>query len=404
MKKVLSILMILAFGLAFTACDDDDEGAKRYYVTVTVSFPDGLTDVDKSGVAVKLLNTITAVTSIDSTDETGTVQFRVEAGTYTISATKTTDEFVFNGINSNQAVDATNLAFQVDLVAAAVGGGLVIKEIYYTGSTTPTGGNYYSDQFVEIYNNSDSVIYLDGLCMSVIDPIASSSPSVWVDANGDLLDYLPNTFQTWIWPGTGTTYPIEPRTSIVVAMDGMDHQSDPAGNANSPVNLGGADWETYVSASSSDVDYAGANNLVQIYSSVSASTADWIMSVFGPALIIYRLPTDLDYQSFVSNPENFSTKPGSTSSTQYMLINKEYVIDAVECVKVEEDKRYKRIPTSLDAGYVHCDGTYASQSVRRKVAKIVDGKVIYKDTNNSSEDFLGSQTPTPFIQPTTVDE
>ncbi|HMT67602.1 MAG TPA: DUF4876 domain-containing protein, partial [Bacteroidales bacterium] len=47
--------------------------------------------------------------------------------------------------------------------------------------------------------------------------------------------------------------------------------------------------------------------------------------------------------------------------------------------------------------------TYNSKSVRRKVEKILDGKVIYKDTNNSYNDFINDQVPTPFVHPTTVD-
>jgi hypothetical protein len=395
---------MIVFTLTFVSCEkDEDEGAKLYDVTVMVKFPEGLSNIDKSGVTVKLSNNVTSITNVGYTDSTGTASFKVEAGTYTISATKTTDEFVFNGISLNQVVDANNTLFQVSLEAFAIGGNLVIKEIYYTGSKTPDGGSYSSDAFVEIYNNSDSVIYLDGLCMAVIDPINSVTVSPWKDDHGNLLDRLPNVFQTWMWPGTGNDYPLEPRTSTVVALDAMDHQSDTAGNPSSPVNLSNAQWETYCAASTSDVDFPSAANLMQIYSSSAASTSEWPIPVRGPAMIIFRLPTGLDYMSFVNNPDNFMKKPGSTSSTEYLMIHKDYVIDAVECVQVEEDKRNKRIPTSLDAGYVFCDGTYIGQSVRRKVKEIVNGKVIYKDTNNSSEDFLGSQIPTPFIHPTSVD-
>jgi hypothetical protein len=402
MKKILTIVVILALTQIITSCKDD-EGAKLYNITVTTLFPDGLTNADSSGVTVKLLNTTTAVTKTGTTDENGVVTFKVEAGTYTISATKTTDEFVFNGISENQIIEESSLTFTVDLVAATIGGGLVIKEVYYTGSTTTSNSNYYSDQFVEIYNNSDSVIYLDGLCMAVMDPSLSSSASVWVDNSGNLLDSLPNIFHTWMWPGTGTSYPLEPRTSIVVAQDGIDHQTDASGNSNSPVNLGNANWETYAETSGKDTDSPGVPNLTCIYTT-STTSYDWLMPVAGPALIIFRLPTGLDYTSYINNTNNFSTKPGSTSTIQYLLIPKNYVIDAVECVNVDENKRYKRVPTSLDAGYVYCSGTYVSESIRRKVDKIVDGKVLYKDTNNSSEDFLGSQTPTPFVNPTIVDE
>jgi hypothetical protein len=38
------------------------------------------------------------------------------------------------------------------------------------------------------------------------------------------------------------------------------------------------------------------------------------------------------------------------------------------------------------------------------VAKIENGRVYYKDTNNSAEDFLTDQPQTPGIAPTAVDK
>lgn len=39
----------------------------------------------------------------------------------------------------------------------------VIEEVYFAGSTTPEGKQYLADQYIKIYNNSDSVLYADGL-------------------------------------------------------------------------------------------------------------------------------------------------------------------------------------------------------------------------------------------------
>jgi hypothetical protein len=278
---------------------------------------------------------------------------------------------------------------------------LVFKEIYYTGSKTPTNGSYYSDQFHEIYNNSDQVIYLDGLCIGVLEP-SGSSASAWVNGDGSIMDLLPVTFHTLMWPGTGQTYPLAPRTSIVFAQDAIDHKTDPAGNPNSPVNLANAQWEVYVQAPGKDTDTPGVPNLTIVYTT-STTMFDWLSSVFGAAVIIFRLPTGTDYQTFANNPANFKTKPGSSSTTQYLMVDKSWVIDAVEEVQTDPTKQFKRLPTSLDAGKVFCSGTYVSKSIRRKVDKIINGKVVYKDTNNSSVDFLSEQTPTPFIHPTVVD-
>jgi hypothetical protein len=399
MKKFLTIMLVLT-GLFLASCEK--EGAKLLNFTVKVSYPAGYSFTDMSDIKVTVVNNLTSREDSARTDADGYATLQIEAGSYTISASMLTEEFAFNGIVESVTVNDVIISVDVSLVAVSLEGGLVFKEIYYTGSKTPSLTSYYADQFHEIYNNSDEVIYLDGLCISVLDPTSSTTASPWVKSDGSLRDSLPCLFHVWMWPGTGQQYPLAPRTSIVLAQDGINHQTDPAGNPSSPVNLANAQWETYVQASGKDTDTPGVPNLTLVYTT-STTMFDWLSSVFGSAVVLFRLPTGLDYQSFVSNPANFKTKPGSSSTTQYLMVDKNWVIDGVDEVQADPTKQFKRLPVALDAGKVNCSGTYVSKSVRRKVDKIIGGKVIYKDTNNSTNDFLGEQTPTPFIHPAVVD-
>jgi hypothetical protein len=400
MKKIGLLTLLLGI-IMLNACEKDDEAAK-YEVTVTVKYPEGYSKTFAEGIAVKIQNTVTAKISSDTTDANGLLNFNLESGVYSITAVGENAEFAFNAtINDTTIASKTDIT--INLKATSLTGGLVFKEIYYTGSKTAANGSYYSDQFYEIYNNSDSVIYLDGLSIGSLHPVSSSVKSVWLDESGNL-SKLPFQQHVWYIPGTGTEHPLQPRTSIIIAQDGINHQTDPAGNSLSPVNLGNADWESYCGDinGGKDADAAGVPNLSLLYTT-STSGYDWLSSVFGPAIVIFKFPKGIDPIAYVNDAANFSTAPGSTSTTKYLLIPKEYVIDAVEAVQTEENKRYKRLPNDLDAGYVYCSGTYVSKSIRRKVKQIIDGKVIYKDTNNSSEDFLGDQTPTPRVNPTSVD-
>jgi archaellin len=400
MKKLIIFTGILLIGVFVNSCQK--EGAKLYDVSVTVSYPAGYTATDLSNIKVTMMNNLTSKEDTARTDASGIAHLLLEEGTYTISASIQTVDFVFNGNAESVTINSLTLSQEIHMVAVALKGGLVFKEVYYSGSKTPAGTSYYSDQFHEIYNNSDQIIYLDGLCIGALEPLGSTA-SAWVKPDGSPRDSLPVSFHTWMWPGTGTTYPIAPRTSIVLAQDGINHQTDPAGNPNSPVNLANAHWETYVQTSGKDTDTPGVPNLICIYTT-STTMFDWLSAVGGAAIILFRLPTGLDYQTFVSNPANFKTKPGSTSATQYLMINKSLVIDGIEEVNPDPTKQFKRLPTTIDAGKVSCSSTYNSKSIRRKVDKIIDGKVVYKDTNNSTNDFLSDQTPTPFVHPTTVDK
>lgn len=402
-SKVLVSLVLALVAFSFSSCSSDEE-AKKYAVSITVNYPTGYTQTLASGVEVKALNAQTGNTTSVTTDANGVAQFSLISGVYKFTVASETEEFAFNGILENATI-AQDQSLTIDLSASTLYGGLVIKEIYYAGSLTPSNGSYYSDQFVEIYNNSDDTIYLDKLIVSMIDPITSNSISSWSDASGVLQEKLPLYGFTFYVSGTGKEHPLLPRTSAVIAQDGIDHKSDAVGNANSPVNLGNATWETYVGDlnGGKDADAAAVPNLNVLYST-STTINDFIMSVFGPALIIAKLPDNVSLTSFTSDESNYATKPGTTSSVKYLQIPRSYVVDAVECVNSDEKKQHKRIPSTLDAGYVYTLNTYTSKSVRRKVKQIIDGKVIYKDTNNSTQDFLLEQTPAPFVHSAVVEQ
>lgn len=86
------------------------------------------------------------------------------------------------------------------------------------------------------------------------------------------------------------------------------------------------------------------------------------------------------------------------------MIPQEYVLDGVDLVNSVEAKRVKHLRPEVDAGMAFNTADYNGTSLRRKVISITaDGRVVYQDTNNSSDDFLNGQTPTPGIHPTRVD-
>ena len=403
MKKLVIISIILCVFFAYSC---KDNVTPTFTLNVSLTLPDGFTLASiPDGTEVKLLNTQTGREMIVLTiGGTATITSTLTEGSYDASCSFTlkvgTDEYVFNGIVSNFILN-NDASMPIKLVLSKNSGGFVIKEIYFAGSKTVDAKTYYSDQFHEIYNNTSETLYADGLCIAFLEQ-TPTNPNVWVNTDGTIMDKLPCIFQVWIIPGTGKEHPVAPGKSIVIAQDGIDHQTDPNGNSLSPVNLGKADWESYVSASGKDFDSPGVPNMTMIYTT-SVPMTDWLHSVFGYAEIIFRLP--VPWEQFVADPNNFKTKPGSTATTQFLMVSKSYVVDAVEIVYPDATKRNKRLPIELDAGYTYIDGgTYCSKSIRRKAKLIVNGRVIYKDTNNSTEDFLHDLVPTPWANPTVVEK
>lgn len=408
MKRTLfNFLFISAVSLlVFSSCEDEEKAAVKYTVAVTVQYPDGY-DGTASDIEVKATSSPAGTTVSGKTNADGVAQFSLTSGIYSFTVSHETEEFFFNGLLENTTI-AEDKSLTITLHASVRSGGLVFKEIYYSGSRIPgssSSSSYFHDSFTEIYNNSDEVIYLDNIGFGALDPAASNSPSPWVDENGNLQDPLPLYGFSFYFKGSGTDHPLEPRTSIVIAMDGIDHKDDPAGNPDSPVNLGNADWELYVGHINNgrDADAPGVPNM-EVLHTTATGLVDALYSVFGSAMVIFKFPEGVDPAAYATDQANLSTKPGTTSSVQYLRIPKGYVIDIVECVN-HDGRHNKRVPADLDAGLTFIEaGTYSGKSVRRKVQQIIGGKVIYKDTNNSTEDFLKDQTPTPFVHPTTVDQ
>ena len=398
MKKY-SLIFCISILFAFYGCMNDDIKLHSQ-LKVQLGFQNEFGTVNPDNIDVVLTNRVTGRKFSVKTNNSGLATFTVEGGIYNISSTyNMSADSVFNG--SVEDVVVAEIENQglvtMDMIFGKLSP-LVFKEIYFSGSRTPANKSYYADQFHEVYNNSLDVQYLDGLCIGVLQP-SSSSASKWVDENGNVSPLLPINFMAWRIPGEGTDYPLQPGESIVIAQDGINHMEDPSGNPNSPVDMSNADWETYFDLSGKDTDSPSVPNLQMMWANTTRMY-DWLHSTSGSAVILFRIPGS--WQEFVDNPDNLMTRPGSTSSTKYLMIPKDYVIDAVECVR-SETKNYKRLPNDLDAGYIYCTGSYSKESIRRKVKEIKNGRVIYRDTNNSSEDFVVSTIPTPWVNPTNVD-
>ncbi len=397
MKKLFLISLATIFAFAFFACEDD--GATLYDVNVEVVYPEGYNYDTRAGIPVTMSNMITGIDSRHETNEQGIASFAVEGGSYNITSSFETEDFAFNGILENQSVEEDGRQFQVELNAVAKEGGLVISEVFFAGSTTPEETNYNNDVYIELYNNSDEVVYIDGLCIG-IHAQNSVNPSQWIDTEGNMLDRIPITFQSWMFPGTGEDYPVEPRETVVLANVAMNHQADTL-NPNSPADLSNADFEAYVEHARGTPDNVNVPNMIEIYTT-SPAMNNWVLDVNGRAIITWRLPTGLDWESFVENPDNFMQNPATGAGFNMLMVHKDWVVDAVDIVRPEEDRRNKQLPVEVDAGFVwNPEGR--GHSVRRKVEQIIDGHVFLRNTNNSSEDWIGGVVPAPGEVPNVVD-
>jgi hypothetical protein len=406
MKKLLIIAVTF---FTFISCTDDEKELITHDITIKcVSEELNLEQI--KDVIVTITNTETNKTQKDTSDAQGMVGFTLEQGAYDIFASATVkssstvdtiaveEEVNISGSMNNKSVIADqNIELEL---AVASGSGLVISEVYYTGTKTPNNKSYWADWYIEIYNNSDSTIYADGLCYGVHAGLSSTKANIWVKKNGEILDKMPLSMITAMIPGSGKENPIEPGKSIIIACDAINHKNDTI-NPNSPVDLTDANFECYFETSGKDADYAAPN--MKILYSTSTKVHDALLTVFGPGLVLYKFPENINVEEYLKADDSYMTRPGSKSTTKYMLIDPSWIVDGVEALRSAEATN-KRLHPSVDAGYIFDpNGTYTGKSIRRKVKKIVNDKVIYFDRNNAILDFMSDQIPTPNTHPTTVD-
>lgn len=400
--------LLLSLGLFlgwFTACKQTDP-IPTVTVNVKATYPATYNQPGAAGTRITLTNTADASSTTALADASGQAVFTdVLPGTYNVAASRSlseTEALALTGIRQRVELNAVQNGVviletpnprQIDLrLSGSALGSLVIKEVYYTASRTPANGTYFSDQFVEIYNNSTDTLYLDGLCIAdaygvsgLINP--TNRPTEFSSSSLTQGTFQQNVYVSNVWriPGTGKQRPLAPGKSIVIAQDGVNHKAADL-NPASPVDLSNADWETYNERPDGrDADAPAVPNLERLY---FTGGFDWLMPVFGPGLIIFRTD-NFDALAQVGIPG------ASAAILPRIRVPNALVIDAFEALQNGSSGDFKRIPTALDAGFVFADDTYNKQSFRRKTASTIGTRRVLQDANNSTTDFEKIASPTP---------
>lgn len=324
----------------------------------------------------------------------GIAHFDVEYGYYSVSAYyQSPSGMIFSGrIESLPLLaEKSGTSETVELgLSRSETNALVIKEIYYGGCTGTLGEEYQADQYVTLYNNSNETLYLDGLCIGVVDP-PTSLESPWMRYTD--MSKIPVNDLTWQFPGTGKDYPLAPGAETTIATNAVDHTGGEYQHANS-VNLSGVDWGFWdVSLSRQDIQ-SGVKPM-NLIAKLNPYTSLYAFPVIGPTLMVFDLQEAED--GYLSNTANRRPRPQAANQNKfYLMVPKEWVIDCVECVENVGKITNKRVPNDLNNTPVYIpEGVYSGKSIVRKKHADADGRIVYQDTNNSAEDF---EVSTPLLK------
>ena len=355
-----------------------DKVAITQYATLTLT----LTELNKNEKVEKVYHN---VSSSDFKLELSAGSYEVRATgsvNYTQSGTTAMGE-VAGFVSKIDILTATTYTVPLSLKITPSGeGDFIIEEIFFAGTATPEGKQYFGDQYIKLYNPTNKVLYADGLVLADSEFLTVTK-----------IDYTPNIMAEAFTagsmvqiPGTGTQYPVQPGKSIVIAEQGINHKEN---NPNS-IDLSKADFENFYPPRVKDVDGVGVTNNINLHGIFifnNRGNRSYVIARFPEGTATATLQYDYEYK--------VGTK---LMQRQALKIPNNWIVDAVN-LSTKTGFEWIVTSSSLDSGWAYVandekDTSRYGKSVRRKVLSEKNGKLIFKDTNNSTDDFEILTTPT----------
>ena len=394
--KHLKQFLAVALGLVLlNACKKDDDAINSIVgtrnLTLQLQKPYNVTDIQYGTITLTLteLNRNEKVERVFTNLSQNELTLPLLMGSYEVHIAATVT-YTINGETVAGEMSAfvnkvdllNNSSFPISLSIKAKGNDFIIEEIFFAGTATPEGKQSFGDQYIKLYNPTDRVLYADGL-------VLADSEFLTVTKR----DYTPNIMAEAFTagsmvqiPGTGTQYPVQPGKSIVIAEQGINHKEN---NPNS-IDLSKADFENFYPPRVKDVDGVGVTNNINLHGIFifnNRGNRSYVIARFPEGTTTTTLQYDYEY------------KVGTRlMQRQALKIPNNWIVDAVN-LSTKTGFEWIVTSSSLDSGWAYVandekDTSRYGKSVRRKVLSEKNGKPIFKDTNDSTEDFEILTTPT----------
>jgi hypothetical protein len=268
---------------------------------------------------------------------------------------------------------------------------LVFSEFYGGGQSFTLDLHYRFDLFIELYNNSDTTVYLDGMLIG--QAFGYGGSAVNTCAENELFREDPlGLWSSWMhqFPGTGTDYPVGPGEPVIVALDAVDHsQVHP-----SLPDLANADFEFQGTA---DTDNPDVPNMPSVGTRTYAEGHG--INFYQGSQLYLSLPVDV---------ANLDQRVHPTSGYTYARVPTDRIADVIHGTYEDPNSGALLVPQYYCPRWVNrslerleyvfykpggnADNT---KSIHRKVLRIASsGRIILQDINTSRVDFLiGDYSP-----------
>lgn len=396
--RLLIAFATLAAMFSFTACDDNVEEVSKTVATFTLALPEDVEGVTVNTQELKVKNLTTGTTSVFS-DIVGIslpeglydCDYSAEVS-YIVKSTDGEEAAVQGRLTGKvESVEITGerKSMEIETYLSNESDDFIFEEIFFSGTLRSSGSQYYGDGYFKIYNNTDHVLYADGLAFCE----TKFKSTQYFDYSPDIRKDTMTIWSLYVIPGSGTDHPVLPGHSMIICDTGIDHRN---ANPNS-FDLSAADFEWYdVSTKPNylDIDSETVPNMDKWY---CYTLSFYVLHNRGfTSFALARIPIDKEtylrdyfYTYYYTMYLEAGTFPMQQDA--YKMPN-DWIVDGVNC-SVESKRAWNILPPTVDAGWTHCgyidhDKTRYFRSIRRKMMYLnADGTMHLQDTNNSTEDF-----------------
>ncbi|MEO5590247.1 MAG: DUF4876 domain-containing protein [Gemmatimonadaceae bacterium] len=261
---------------------------------------------------------------------------------------------------------------------------LVISEFSFRSRNIPGSDTYLFGGFLELYNNSDTTVYLDGVLVAdayatledlrlgpcaTLEPFRNDPAGIWTP-------FLA------AFPGSGRNYPLRPGANVVVATDAIDHTVIYAGM----IDLRAANFEFIGPA---DVDNPAVPNMIDhslktplFGHGINFPSSLHAAAVIGSAADPVTLPRSkipLGTQDYNRLPREGMLDVFTTSNTYYLQQQPPTTL-CPQIVNAAMDRQY---------GFFQADSPdeYLVSISRKVLTTLADGRLVLQHTRTSANDF-----------------
>lgn len=399
MNKKLLLFSFALFSLSttFTSCSSDDsiENNKNQESILTVNL---------HGKEIKSIQEMDIrFLEINTGKETQikmqklSQEFKLPKGSYKIIADGKVilegGEQMLAGANSSIDLINDTHAITIELFVKSFNEDFIIEEVFFTGVTTLEGKAYVSSKYFKLTNNTDKVLSTGGLLICQSEFITTNNNHVTPEVKES--DF---TVKAILMIPHENAKNVEPGDFIVIADMAANHKQP-----NIPAyDLSGADYEypNLDNPKLGDVDNPNVPNAKVIYSTLNFNM--FLMHNRGSeSYALARFPQEITVESWLAGytyTYEYTSATGKVTTKTAKTIPNTWIIDGINSSPIE-GWEHNALGTSIDNGWtgvgvLSSDPNRYGKSARRKVIGTMEnGRNLYKDTNNSTEDFHRDAEP-----------